>query len=161
MRPSSGCCDSFEPDVHCKGTDYTVDIGSRARGRSGLRRTHRDCRRSRNLTRPATSLRAFARPATRNEQPVVMRFLIVRLGALGDIVHAIPVAAAHPPRVSGGAHRLAGQREASRHSRSRAGRSTASCDQRSRRAAGGAFAVSRHSGSSTSPLRCRDRSARA
>src|SRR5262245_34994594 len=33
-------------------------------------------------------------PAAGNQQPIVQRVLIVRLGALGDIVHAIPVAAA-------------------------------------------------------------------
>jgi ADP-heptose:LPS heptosyltransferase len=44
---------------------------------------------------------------------VADRFLIVRLGALGDIVHAIPVAAAIRRAFSSAAHRLAGQREAS------------------------------------------------
>ena len=54
------------------------------------------------------------------------RFLIVRLGALGDIVHAIPVAAALRRALSAGADRLAGQRQASRDPRSRAGHRSSS-----------------------------------
>ena len=94
-RPSSGCCALLKPDVHCKGTDYTVDtVPERAvvaayGGRTAIvgdPKTHA----TRDL------LARIARPATRvTQRPVVhARFLIVRLGALGDIVHAIPVAAA-------------------------------------------------------------------
>ena len=65
--------------------------------------------------------------------PTEPAFLIVRLGALGDIVHAIPVAAALAPRVSDRTHRLARQREAPRDPRSRSGHRSAARHQRSRR----------------------------
>ena len=51
-----------------------------------------------------------------------MNILIVRLGALGDVVHAIPAAAALRARVSRRAHRLARRREAPDDRRSRDGR---------------------------------------
>ena len=43
-----------------------------------------------------------------------MNFLIVRLGALGDIVHTVPAAAALRARLSRRAHRLARRRAAMR-----------------------------------------------
>ena len=84
--------------------------GARAGDRAGVRRPDRHRRRPERSFHPGS-----ARP----DPP--MRFLIVRLGALGDIVHAVPAAAAlraaHPDAVD----RLAGRRAASRVSRSRHG----------------------------------------
>ena len=57
---------------------------ARARHRARLRRPHRDRRRSQGSLDP--------RPAGAHPRP--MNILIVRLGALGDIVHAVPAAAA-------------------------------------------------------------------
>ena len=74
----------LRPDVHCKGTDYTADTVPE-RETCGVRRPHRDCR------RPERSF--HARPAVA-PNPRMRTCLIVRLGALGDIVHAIPAAAA-------------------------------------------------------------------
>ncbi len=82
----------------------------RARARHGarLRRPHRHRRRSQGSF-DARSARAHPR----------MNILIVRLGALGDIVHAVPAAAAIRAAYPGRAHRLAGRREAPRDARAR------------------------------------------
>ena len=49
----------LKPDVHCKGTDYTVDSVPERAVVSGLRRAHRDRRRSPKRT-PRATLRARA-----------------------------------------------------------------------------------------------------
>ncbi len=73
----------LQPDVHCKGTDYTVESVPERDTVLRLRRPHRHRRRSQG---------SFdARSARSNPR---MNILIVRLGALGDIVHAVPAAAA-------------------------------------------------------------------
>ena len=73
----------LKPDVHCKGTDYTAETVPERETVLCLRRPYRDRRRSEG------SLHArSARPHPS------MNILIVRLGALGDIVHTIPAAAA-------------------------------------------------------------------
>ena len=61
-----------------------------ARGGRGVRRRHGDRRRFEKATRPAAPR---AHCGDQGPWPV-SRFLIGRLGALGDVVHAIPVAAA-------------------------------------------------------------------
>ena len=43
----------LRPDVHCKGTDYTVDSVPGARDRARVRRPHRHRRRSRRIIRRA------------------------------------------------------------------------------------------------------------
>ncbi len=73
----------LKPDVHCKGTDYTVETVPERDDRARLRRPDRHRR------RPEGSL--DARPAGAHPR---MNILIVRLGALGDIVHTVPAAAA-------------------------------------------------------------------
>ena len=79
----------LQPDVHCKGTDYTVDtVPERDTvraygGRIAIVGDPKD-----HSTRDL-----LARIHGRAAEPR-MNILIVRLGALGDIVHAIPAAAA-------------------------------------------------------------------
>ena len=82
--------EALRPDVHCKGTDYTVDTVPERAIVQAVRRTDGDRR------RPEGPLDARHRGAT----DVSDSFLIVRLGALGDIVHAIPVVAALREAVS-------------------------------------------------------------
>src|SRR5207249_5135278 len=60
--------------------------GPGAHRRRKLRRPDGNRRRSQGPRHP--------RPDRQNRRATVNRFLLVRLGALGDIVHAIPVAAA-------------------------------------------------------------------
>ena len=89
MPTSAACCTLIRPDVHCKGTDYTVETVPERDVVRGVRRPH--CHRR----RPQGS--RHARPPRADQIEIygcVTRVLIVRLGALGDIVHAIPVAAA-------------------------------------------------------------------
>ena len=99
--------EALRPDVHCKGTDYTVEsVPERAiveayGGRTAIvgdpegslharsARPHREgtsCRRR--------TIRASRRRYPTREHGAAHRFLIVRLGALGDVIHGIPVAAA-------------------------------------------------------------------
>ena len=93
----------LRPDVHCKGTDYTVDTVPEREtvraygGRIAIVGDPKD-----HSTRDLLA---------RHPR---MKVLIVRLGALGDIVHAIPAAAALRRALSRRAHRLAGRRAASR-----------------------------------------------
>ena len=73
----------LRPDVHCKGTDYTVETvpeRDTVRAYGGRIAIVGD---------PEGSF--DARPG---RAPPRMNFLIVRLGALGDIVHTVPAAAA-------------------------------------------------------------------
>ena len=81
--------------MHCKGTDYTVDtVPERAvvaayGGRTAIVGDPKDHSTRELLARIART----GGPGTGDPGPLT-RFLIVRLGALGDVVHAIPVAAA-------------------------------------------------------------------
>ena len=87
----------LKPDVHCKGTDYTVEsVPERAvvagyGGRTAIVGDPEDTTRPRD---PRSRRADGSRPGVDDQDVAVTRFLIVRLGALGDIVHAIPVAAA-------------------------------------------------------------------
>src|SRR5439155_22440925 len=84
-------------------------FGPRTRDRAWLRRAHRHRRRSEGPfdqgfacadCRRASAWRSWAgscivgRIFESAAYPLVNKFLIVRLGSLGDVVHAIPVAAA-------------------------------------------------------------------
>ena len=92
--------------MHCKGTDYTVDtVPEReiVRGYGGRIAIVGD---------PEGSLDARSAGADTG----AMNILIVRLGALGDVVHAVPAAAALRSAFPDAAHRLAGRREAPRRS---------------------------------------------
>jgi hypothetical protein len=72
----------LKPDVHCKGTDYTVEtVPERAIVERW--RTHGDLRRSQRPLDP--------RPRAEDSR---VTLLVVRLGALGDIVHTVPAVAA-------------------------------------------------------------------
>ena len=84
----------LRPDVHCKGTDYTVDTVPEREtvraygGRIAIVGDPKD-----HSTRDLLSrLEPSSRDAGRVDR--VNRILIVRLSALGDIVHALPVLAA-------------------------------------------------------------------
>ena len=87
-RPSTPLLMLLRPDVHCKGTDYTVetvperDTVRAYGGRIAIVGDPKD-----HSTRDLLArIRRRARSA--------MNILIVRLGALGDIVHTVPAAAA-------------------------------------------------------------------
>ena len=99
---------ALKPEVHCKGTDYTVDTVPERETVRAYGGPDRDRRRSQGSF--------HARPAGADTR--AMNILIVRLGALGDVVHAIPAAAALRRAFPDGAHRLAGRREAPRDRRS-------------------------------------------
>ena len=84
--------------MHCKGTDYTVDtVPERAvvQAYGGRTAIVGDPKRhaTRDLVARISASGPEAATAVTSSNPV-RRVLIVRLGALGDIVHAIPVAAA-------------------------------------------------------------------
>jgi len=87
----------LKPDVHCKGRDYTVEsVPERevVRAYGGLtmivgdEKDHSSREVIRRIT-AAESAGGHASPLTRIDS-----VLLVRLGSLGDVVHAIPVAAA-------------------------------------------------------------------
>ena len=88
------------------------------------------------------------------------RILLVRLGALGDVVHAIPVAAALRRAFPVGADRLARQREAPRDARSGAGHRSPAGHRR-RRSGGGATLLAARARAAPIALRRGDRSAGA
>ena len=85
--------------MHCKGTDYTVDtvpereVVAAYGGRTAIVGDPKN-----HATRELLDASPSASPdrvAPRDPWTlIVTRILIVRLGALGDVVHAIPVAAA-------------------------------------------------------------------
>ena len=85
----------LQPDVHCKGTDYTVDTVPEREtvraygGRIAIVGDPKD-HSTRDLLRAIGEARAMSAPTAGAEA----RILIVRLSALGDIVHALPVLAA-------------------------------------------------------------------
>ncbi len=87
----------LQPEVHCKGPDYTVDtVPERAVVREYGGRTVIIGDAKRHSTRDLVerlSRRVSRRPRPGRDDPM-NRILLVRLGALGDVVHAIPVAAA-------------------------------------------------------------------
>jgi hypothetical protein len=78
--------EALRPDVHCKGTDYTLDSVPERDVVKGYGGRVGDC------GRPEGSF--HSRSARPHREPSVNSFLIVRLGSLGDIIHGIPVAAA-------------------------------------------------------------------
>ena len=94
---------ALQPDVHCKGTDYTVDTVPEREVVQRLRRPHRHRRRSRRIIRRAICCRAIAR----GRDVSGSRFLIVRLGSLGDVVHAHSGGGGARARYPDGADRLA------------------------------------------------------
>src|SRR5216117_4034544 len=76
---------SLRPHVHAKGTDYTAEsvpeVGAvRAVGGGGGRR-----RRERSL---------HAGPDLTDRRALAVNIALVKLSSLGDVVHALPVAAA-------------------------------------------------------------------
>ncbi len=83
----------LRPDVHCKGTDYTVETVPEREtvlgygGRIAIVGDPKD-----HSTRDLLGRIRGGENGARGDTP--MNILIVRLGALGDIVHAIPAAAA-------------------------------------------------------------------
>jgi heptosyltransferase I len=80
---------ALEPDVHCKGTDYTVDTvpeRETVRGYGGRIAIVGDPKD--HSTRDL--LRRIGSGGAQGSGPI----LIVRLGALGDVVHTIPAVAA-------------------------------------------------------------------
>ena len=89
----------LRPDVHCKGTDYTVDTVPEREtvraygGRIAIVGDPKDHSTTDLLSR------------------LEMKILIVRLSALGDIVHALPVLAAIQGGEAGSPGRLAGRGE--------------------------------------------------
>ena len=99
----------LQPDVHCKGTDYTVDTVPERETVLALRRAHRHRRRSEGPLHARSVCARIAGRAMRRGGCRPSAVLIVRMGALGDIVHALPAAAAlrGPSRRRG---RLAGRR---------------------------------------------------
>ena len=86
--------------MHCKGTDYTVDtVPERAvvaayGGRTAIVGDPKSHATRELLARIAVDCDDSSDATTQRTPDRRDRFLIVRLGALGDIVHAIPVAAA-------------------------------------------------------------------
>ena len=80
--------EALRPDVHCKGTDYTLDsvperdVVRGYGGRIAIVGDPKDHSTRDLLARIAESV------------PVSHSFLLVRLGSLGDVIHAIPTAAA-------------------------------------------------------------------
>jgi hypothetical protein len=102
---------ALKPDVHCKGTDYTLDTvpeRDTVRGYGGriaivgdqkdhsTRHLVERIRRPDSVEQPEGSRRRSAgvMKAARRGAGGPAALLIVRLGALGDVVHAIPAAAA-------------------------------------------------------------------
>ena len=91
----------LRPDVHAKGTDYTAETvpERQVSARLGIRvaiagdpKDHSTSALFAGLRRPATPA---PRPAIEARPQVgPRRILIVRLGSMGDILHAVPVAAA-------------------------------------------------------------------
>jgi len=86
----------IQPDVHCKGTDYTIDTVPEREtvraygGRISIVGDPKDHSTRDLLTRVATG----APPTARAEAPALSKILIVRLGSLGDLVHTLPAVAA-------------------------------------------------------------------
>ena len=91
-----------KPDVHCKGTDYTVDtvpergVVAGYGGRTAIVGDAKQHATRELLARIAGTegRRTACHGPRQGSGAPVNRILIVRLGALGDVVHAIPVAAA-------------------------------------------------------------------
>ncbi len=88
----------IRPDIQAKGTDYTVGLCSRARRGRGVRRTRRDRRRSeRSLHQRDHPLAAVAEEiliVAAESRTNIDRLLIVRLSAMGDVIHTLPAAQA-------------------------------------------------------------------
>jgi lipopolysaccharide heptosyltransferase I len=93
----------LRPDVHAKGTDYTEETvpERQTSARLGIRvaivgdpKNHSTTALFTGLrqTSPKAAFSRFAAPVGGRAAP--RRILIVRLGSMGDIIHALPVAAA-------------------------------------------------------------------
>jgi len=131
-RTRRALLEQIRPDVHCKGTDYTVESVPVARRRAryggrtaivGDSKTTRPATSSRKIVRDAEAgrpLTSGSRPqpsANRGWESSGFRACAHRsTRALGDIVHAIPVAAACAARCFRRAS-IAGRREAPPHPR--------------------------------------------
>ena len=107
-RPSVRCS-SAAPGRPLQGHRLHRGHRSRARHRHGLRRPHRHRRRSRRTIPRAICSRGSARSRRRTVTERAPTLLIVRLGSLGDVIHAIPAAAALRARYPERADRLAGR----------------------------------------------------
>lgn len=89
----------IKPDVHCKGTDYTVETVPEREtvkaygGRIAIVGDPKD-HSTRDLLEHLQTSNPSLQTATSNLQPVLERILIVRLGSLGDLVHTLPAVAA-------------------------------------------------------------------
>ena len=139
IRRSSGCCGCCSRTCTARAPT-TPSTPCPSAPSSRVRRPDGDRRRSERArhARSAPIARDDRERLDERLTPTLSdRFLIVRLGALGDIVHAIPGGGGAAPRVPRRAHRLAGQREAPRDSRSRARRSIAAWSSTIERGAGG------------------------
>ena len=130
-RPILPAADRAELVAALRGVDYVVDLPGADRHAAAASCCSPTCT-ARAPTTPSTrcpsatpsaptaaasrssATRRIIRRAICCARIRAMNILIVRLGALGDIVHALPAAAALRARLSRRAHRLAGRREASR-----------------------------------------------
>ncbi|HEX5069376.1 MAG TPA: lipopolysaccharide heptosyltransferase I [Vicinamibacterales bacterium] len=89
----------IKPDVHCKGTDYTVETVPEREtvkaygGRIAIVGDPKD-HSTRGLLEHLRTSNPSLQPATSTVQPGLDRILIVRLGSLGDLVHTLPAVAA-------------------------------------------------------------------
>ena len=82
------CLHELRPDVHAKGTDYTADtVPERATAVASASASPSSA--TPKTTPPAPFSNRCARPRMSER-----RFLVVRLGSLGDIVHTFPAVAA-------------------------------------------------------------------
>jgi lipopolysaccharide heptosyltransferase I len=88
----------IKPDVHCKGTDYTIETVPEREtvkaygGKIAIVGDPKD-HSTRGLLEQLRNSGSNPPPATSNLPPV-NRILIVRLGSLGDLVHTLPAVAA-------------------------------------------------------------------
>ena len=103
--------EALKPDVHCKGTDYTVETVPERAIVEAYGGPHRHRRRSQG---PFDARSDCARDGPGEVTAATAaragpRFLLVRLGSLGDVIHAIPAAAALRAHRAGRADRLAGR----------------------------------------------------
>ena len=92
---------AVKPDVHCKGTDYTLDtvperdIVKSYGGRIAIVGDPKDHSTRDLLARIGGSTVVSGSSRTgRPDTDTQPRFLIIRLGSLGDVIHGIPAAAA-------------------------------------------------------------------
>ena len=102
----------LHPDVHCKGTDYTVDtvperdVVRAYGGRIAIVGDPKDHSTRDLLARIASSQDVGHQAVTERTD---RSSSLVRLGSLGDVIHAIPAAAALRARYPDAQNRLAGR----------------------------------------------------